>query len=67
MLCCDDVFDWAECGCCCDAGAHGRLGPFFQSLLVRLSAAMLAAVVDGPLGFSVKVDDWQGGVCRSRG
>ena len=31
--------------------------PFFQSLWMRLSAAMLAAVVYGPLGFSVKADD----------
>ena len=40
-------------------GGLARCGPspFFQSLLMRLSAAMLAAVVDGPLGFSVKVDD----------
>ena len=40
-------------------GGLARCGPspFFQSLWVRLSAAMLAAVVDGPLGFSVKIDD----------
>ena len=40
-------------------GGLAWCGPssFFQSLLMRLSAAMLAAVVDGPLGFSVMVDD----------
>ena len=40
-------------------GGLARCGPspFFQSLWMRRSAAMLAAVVDGRLGFSVKVDD----------
>ena len=37
--------------------ARGGPSPCFQSLWMRLSAAMLAAVVDGPLGFSVMIDD----------
>ena len=40
-------------------GGLARCGPSpcFQSLWMRPSAAMLAAVVDGPLGFSVMIDD----------
>ena len=40
-------------------GGLARCGPSpcFQSLWMRMSAAMLAAVVDGPLGFSELIDD----------
>ena len=39
MLCCEDVSDWAEWRCCCDAGFHWRLG------LVRVKP-LLSAFMD---------------------
>ena len=42
MLCCEDVFVWAEWGCCCDAGAHRRLGPL-------RAKPLLSVFVDAPV------------------